>query len=770
MKNKYKKLFFRLKNLHNRNIKNSSKFQLDNYYNTNLNFKKYIIMKKNYKKYIIIFIILLLIIWIWYFAYSKYYSNNSTDNKNIEFQSIETEVIKKTFDEEIEKSWSTKIKNEQRIKFNTTGRITEVNFKEWDSVKKWDIIVSVDSSKAKADINKAAIELDKAKRNFKKIVEDLTDSKLKSAIFDLELAKTSIENKEKDLVYLRKKQENDSKSKKNEIEMAKNNFIIEEAKIKKDLAISELDKKNLHSDNSIKEKNISYEKQKRDYEDFKNNFQSKVEKKINEYNLKLETTYYDLEKDVRDFEFTFSDMEDILWIRNWSFQYVNYFSARNNSNIWKIKENYYKAWDGFKKFKEAYKKISGKKDWKNIVKTLEASKDFYDNMYLALIYLQQGFEDSFSIENFNPSEYFTKFSGALARAWAMRTSIISLVDELKNYESEEKIKKDLQDELEKARIAIENSDLEIKKFLDENDFSKNTFDANQKNILISLDELKISMNQKILDFEKFEKAQKDEYRQAEIALEKEKISFKQQEEEFEKIKNISKNDEYISAEESIKQAELNLENAQKWLENYIILAPFDWIVTKNTYLVWDRITENSEQFVSIVDPKVIEILIDLNQSEILKTHKDIPVKITLDTYPENILDWKISEIDTSPKRDESTWISKFSAKVIIWDYGDLKLYTWMQASVKIKTNSIPETLVVPFSAVNSDDDGKKYVTAIENGKKVKKYVEVWFSDWEYYQILSWLKEWEKILEIDYDASKIKDENNFEWWYDKGMMG
>jgi|GEM_PF-2596691 hypothetical protein len=48
----------------------------------------------------------------------------------------------------------------------------------------------------------------------------------------------------------------------------------------------------------------------------------------------------------------------------------------------------------------------------------------------------------------------------------------------------------------------------------------------------------------------------------------------------------------------------------------------------------------------------------------------------------------------------------------------------MQATIKIKTETIPEGLVVPFSAVNSDDDGKKFVTVVSNGKKEKRYVEV----------------------------------------------
>ncbi|PZM86384.1 hypothetical protein DLH72_01090 [Candidatus Gracilibacteria bacterium] len=717
-------------------------------------------MKKIRKKYVFIFAILLLILIGAYFTYKNYDSwfgkGGNLDGDSPQFGTLETIVEKKSFNDEVELTGNTKIKNEQKIKFNTSGRITEVRFNVGDTVKKGDLIVSIEASKAESEINKAATELDKSRRNLAKIVEDLRDSKLKTAVLDLETAKMSILQKEKDLVYLKEKQKNDLKSKENEMQTAKNTYVIEEAKLKKDLAVSRFNKKN--DGNSLVEKNISYEKQKRDYEDFKNNFQSKLDKKLNEYQLKLENSYYDLEKDVRDFEKVLNDMGEVIGAKKGSFSYVEYFSAKNSSNIGKIKDYYYKAGGEFEKISSAFKKVSGKNDNKNIVKTLEEGRDFYDNAYLALTYLQQGFDDSAETNGFIPSEHASRFSSALSRASSMRSTISSTIDELKNFDSPEKIKKDLEDELEKQRIALENAEIEIKKFIDEKDYGSNTFDASQKNILISLEDLKINLNQKLLDYEKYKKNVEDEYRQAEIALEKEKIALKANEEEFQKLKNLSKNDEYLSAEEAVKQAELNLENARKGLENYIIQAPFDGVITKMDYRVGDRITENSEQYVSIVDPKLIEILVNINQTDIVKVKKGMETDIILDTYPDKTLKGTISEIDTTPSIDENTGISKFASRILIGEYGDLNLYTGMRALIKVKISTLPESIVVPFSAVNSDEDGRKYVTVVSSGKKEKRYVEVGEPIGGYYQIISGLEEGEKILEIDYDASQIKEED------------
>lgn len=158
--------------------------------------------------------------------------------------------------------------------------------------------------------------------------------------------------------------------------------------------------------------------------------------------------------------------------------------------------------------------------------------------------------------------------------------------------------------------------------------------------------------------------------------------------------------------------------------------------------------------------KIIEVLISINQNDIVKVRKWMEAKITLDSYPDKVLNWVLTEIETTPKNDNQWWPATFPAKILISDFWDLNLYSWMSANVKLKVSSIPESLVVPFSAVNSDDDWKKYVSVIENWKKVKRYVEVWEAVWNYYQILNWLKEWEKILEIDYDASKIRTDENF----------
>lgn len=711
-------------------------------------------MKKNTK--IIVFILVVLIGS--YFVYNNFYWKKEVDKK-VEFWNLETKVEKKKFDLEVEVTWNTKIKNEQKLKFNTSWKIVEVNFSAWDPVKKWDRLVAIEATKAQSEIDKAKIELEKSQRNLEKVISDIKDTKFKNAAIELKTAKMNIEKKELDISFMKQKLNQDLKTKESELEIAKNQYIIDDAKLRKDLAVSKYDSKN--NWNSLNEKNLSYEKQKRDYEDAKTNLNAKVEKKVNEYKLKIENAYYDLEKDVRDYKEYLRIMWKILSLNDYRFPYEKYFSAKNNLNVWKIKEHYFKANEKFKKFEESFKKISSKNDSKNIIETLKIAKPFYEDAYFAFTYLEQWFNDSVVIDDTQEQNDFNSYknsvSPALSRASSMRTSISTLVDDLKDFDGEEKIKKDLKDEIEKQRIAIENMEIEISKFQNESNFSNNTLNASQKNILLNLEELKNSLDRKKLEFEKYKKTLNDEYNEAVLALEKEKIAYNSNQKEFEKLKNVYKNEEYLAAEDFLKQSKLNLENAVKQLENYVILAPFDWILTAMDYKVWDRITENSDISLSIVDPKTIEIIVPINQNDIIKVKKDMEANIVLEAYPDKVLKWKLTEIDTTPTIDQNTNLSKFMAKVLILDYGDLKLYTWMKATVKIKVSSVPESVIIPFSALNSDADWKKYVTVMNAWKKEKRYVEVWENIWGFYKVLKWLKEGETILEIDYDASKIKED-------------
>ena len=95
------------------------------------------------KKKIVIPIIVLVVAWWGYYVYKNYDSLfwGSVNMDTPQFWTNETTVQKRSFNSEIELTWNTKIKNEQKLKFNSSWKITDVKVSVWSNVKKWDVLV-----------------------------------------------------------------------------------------------------------------------------------------------------------------------------------------------------------------------------------------------------------------------------------------------------------------------------------------------------------------------------------------------------------------------------------------------------------------------------------------------------------------------------------------------------------------------------------------------------------------------------------------------------
>ena len=71
------------------------------------------------------------------------------------------------------------------------------------------------------------------------------------------------------------------------------------------------------------------------------------------------------------------------------------------------------------------------------------------------------------------------------------------------------------------------------------------------------------------------------------------------------------------AQNNIKQAELKLSTAKENLADYNLIAPFDWVVRKIDYMVWDNLSTDTWKFVYIENPNLLEITVMLDQIDIV---------------------------------------------------------------------------------------------------------------------------------------------------------
>lgn len=183
-------------------------------------------IKKPTKKIVIILVILGLL---WFGANSFFFSwgeEKAPENIDIPKHLWETpvsKVEKSDLEVNINVLWKSKIVNEQELKFNQAWTITKASFKAWDSVKKGEILASMNKKDVYNEIEQAKLDLDNEKIKYNKLLEDNEDNNINLAdsIKDL---KRKISNLEAEIEELEISQKRDLLDKKADIKKAKNDL------------------------------------------------------------------------------------------------------------------------------------------------------------------------------------------------------------------------------------------------------------------------------------------------------------------------------------------------------------------------------------------------------------------------------------------------------------------------------------------------------------------------------------------------------------------
>ena len=129
------------------------------------------------------FITFLIIIWIGYWVY-KWYINTINQNTTL---TINATIKKWSINDSISSIWTADLINDQKIRFNQNGTISAIHVKQWDTVKKWKLLVELDKTDLNNSIKQAQVGLNDAKI---KLQQDLNPAQQK----DILNAQSSIDN------------------------------------------------------------------------------------------------------------------------------------------------------------------------------------------------------------------------------------------------------------------------------------------------------------------------------------------------------------------------------------------------------------------------------------------------------------------------------------------------------------------------------------------------------------------------------------------------
>ncbi len=166
----------------------------------------------------------------------------------------------------------------------------------------------------------------------------------------------------------------------------------------------------------------------------------------------------------------------------------------------------------------------------------------------------------------------------------------------------------------------------------------------------------------------------------------------------------------------LKQAQLAVQSAQDSLQNYIastqITAPFDGTITQSSAVAGDTVAPNAAAF-TIDDMSNLVVAVNVIEVDINSVAVGQPASITFDAIPNKTYNGKVIQTNMAGTAGQNS--VNFIVTVQITD-ADKLVKPGMTANVTILTNQVEGALLVPSTAIFTDNSGKQYVYRVNNGQ------------------------------------------------------
>ena len=591
--------------------------------------------------------------------------------------------------------------NAQKLTFPESWKIVAVYKKVWDEVKFGEVIAKMDTFEIDNEIEQAKIELENEERRLKRAQDS---------------SKTELE-----ILQAQKKY----KSAQYDEDNAQSNL---------ELALKTIENEYVNTKNTYEQSRKDYEKKEKDYNTLKATYEeilslNKADSILSEDNV--------LNEKVIDIKYTANDiLKEIDALDKLMHYSDKYRYERNNERYYigvydldsKVKSERY--WN------YVYDWAKAVYDWAKDVKTenmtpvelksqliqkYEELKSVADNKTLLSENVDRMFENS----DEDGEVTITKVN--IANGRTLKSDCNKIIDEILWLANPDTI-------WEKRKKELEDKELELQKLKQELDKLKIDYDQAEIQKQQKIDAAKLDFQMKWLET-KIAKSELDDLQ-----------SWNQ--------------DELAEIRNNIKQKKKMIETIRKKYDNYVLKANFDWVITKMNMQVWDGVwasnnsNSSDEKYVYIENPNNLEIILDIDQTDIVKLEVWKEVQITLDALPDSAYTWILSEIDTTAGDSwwdfYGGWSTSYKAKVIFNKKAEDTILGSMTATVNIELDRADDVLTVPNIAISYDNESGPVVMKVVNWKYKKTPIEIWISDMANTEIVSWLEEGDVIMWVFID--------------------
>ena len=214
-----------------------------------------------------------------------------------------------------------------------------------------------------------------------------------------------------------------------------------------------------------------------------------------------------------------------------------------------------------------------------------------------------------------------------------------------------------------------------------------------------------------------------------------------------------------SLQESLAQASAALDQSEELLSKTRIRSPIDGVVIQVDIKVGETVMAGTTNIpgstmMVIADPSETLTEVQVDEADIAQVREGQNADIFTAAFPDTPLSGTIQSIASVARQSPGQASLSFLVKILLEEQDTMIIRTGMSVRADIYTQTSEETLAVPVQAVLYDeetdekDEGKKeqtYVFVMEDGKAVRKDVEVGISSDSDQEIKSGLEEDEIVI-------------------------
>lgn len=196
----------------------------------------------------------------------------------------------------------------------------------------------------------------------------------------------------------------------------------------------------------------------------------------------------------------------------------------------------------------------------------------------------------------------------------------------------------------------------------------------------------------------------------------------------------------------VAQASASLDYYKSQLDDYTLKAPTDGKITFVNYSAGEQ-TSLTKPVVSMLGKNKFYIEVDIPESDIAKIKVGNPSSITLDAYSDDVK-FQGQVILIYPAETVIQDVVYYKVKVEMNDSA-YEIKSGMTANCDILTSSRENAISVPYRALEQDENNRKFVRILVDGKPVEKDVEVGLrGDNGEVEVISGLKVGDKVIVLE----------------------